>query len=296
VGSSDFEGQTAVTEAEAGNAPGGQWWTSLADEPQPADLKIDEAHSARMYDYYLGGKDNFPADRQAAEQVLATYPNARNVARHNRAFMIRATRFLAGDRGIRQFLDIGTGIPTSPNLHEVVQEIAPDTRVVYVDNDPIVLTHARALLTSSPAGRTAYLDADLRDPGRILDSPELTETLDLTRPVALSLISIFPFIPDSDGPLDILRTLLDALPAGSYLALTHATADFDPAFEASASAYRNRRIPNQLRSRAEVERLFLDLDVLPPGVDLVHRWLPDPAHANLTDADVSVYGGIARKA
>ncbi|ABW12495.1 protein of unknown function DUF574 [Parafrankia sp. EAN1pec] len=180
-----------------------------------------------MYDYYLGGKDNFPADREAAEQVIGTFPSVRALARQNRSFMTRATRYLAGEMGIRQFLDIGTGIPTSPNLHEVAQSLVPAARVVYADNDPIVLAHARALLASSPQGRTVYLDADLRDPESILDSPQLRETLDLTQPVALSLVAILHFIK-GDEPYAIVRRLLDALPAGSYLVLTHGTADLDP--------------------------------------------------------------------
>ncbi|WP_370657227.1 MULTISPECIES: SAM-dependent methyltransferase [unclassified Frankia] len=274
----------------------GQWWKSLADEHVPVALKTDQPHSARMYDYYLGGKDNFPADREAAEQALSVFPNARIAARQNREFMIRATRYLAGEVGIRQFLDIGTGIPTSPNLHEAAQSIAPDARVVYADNDPIVLTHARALLTGTPAGRTAYIDADLHDTERILDAPELRETLDLSRPVALSLISIFPFIPDTDDPHGILRRLLDALAPGSHLVLTHLSADFDPpAASRLMDTYHRQGIPLQLRSRAEVEGLFAGLDLIDPGVQIVHRWRPDGSAADLTDVQVAGYGGVAVK-
>ncbi|WP_050996989.1 MULTISPECIES: SAM-dependent methyltransferase [Frankia] len=261
-----------------------------------ATLRTDRPHAARMYDYYLGGKDNFPADREAAEQAIAAFPNARVTARVNRAFMTRATRHLAADAGIRQFLDIGTGIPTSPNLHEVAQAVAPDTRVVYADNDPIVLTHARALLTSTPQGRTAYVDADLRDPAAILDSPELQKTLDLSRPLALSLVAIFHFLPDEDDPYGIVRRLVDALPSGSYLVLTHGTADFDPGAEEFAAAYRQRGVPFQLRSRAEVERLFDGLELVDPGLLVAHRWRPDDDDSmSLLDAQVGLYGGVARK-
>ncbi|WP_438803228.1 SAM-dependent methyltransferase [Frankia gtarii] len=271
------------------------------DRPAAAGLALrtDQPHSARMYDYYLGGKDNFQADRDAAEQAIIAFPNARIAARQNRAFMTRATRFLAGEAGVRQFLDIGTGIPTSPNLHEVAQDIAPDTRVVYADNDPIVLTHARALLTSTPQGRTAYLDADLRDVERILTAPELRETLDLTRPVALSLIAVLPFLGDSDDPYGVVGRLVDVLPAGSYLTLSHSTADFDPAIERIAATYRAQGITAQPRDHAQTERFFAGLELVEPGVRPLHRWRADgPAGTvgeGLTDAEVSVYAGVARK-
>ncbi|WP_322769516.1 SAM-dependent methyltransferase [Frankia sp. Cr1] len=271
------------------------------------ELLIDKPHSARMYDYYLGGKDNFPADRVAAEAVLRDFPQARTVAACNRKFLQRATRFLAAEAGIRQFVDIGAGIPTSPNLHEVAQQVAPDARVVYVDNDPLVLVHARALLTSGPEGATAYVDADLRDPEKILASLEvLRDTLDLTRPVALSLVAILHFVSDTDGPYDIVRTLLDALPAGSYLTLTHATGDFAPEeMERAASIYRARGISAQARSKVEVERFFGGLDLVDPGVVVAHRWRPDPPPTDpaadekkkieLTDVDVSCYAAVARR-
>ncbi|WP_236705890.1 SAM-dependent methyltransferase, partial [Frankia sp. ACN1ag] len=260
------------------------------------DLKIDVPHSARMYDYYLGGKDNFPADRQAAEDALAVFPNAVVMARQNREFMVRVTRYLAGEVGVRQFLDVGTGIPTSPNLHEVAQRIAPESRVVYADNDPIVLTHARALLASTPQGRTAYLDADLLDPERILAAPELRDTFDLSRPVALSVIAILHFVPDDADPYGIVGRLLEELPSGSYLALTHATADLDPAALEMAEVYRARGITAQARTAAQVGRFFDGLELVEPGVQVVHRWRPDPAEpSDVTDAEVSIYGALARK-
>ncbi|WP_231861494.1 MULTISPECIES: SAM-dependent methyltransferase [Frankia] len=272
------------------------WWQSVADDPKPVELRVDLPHPARMYDYYLGGKDNFPADREAAEQARAVAPNASVAARANRAFMARAVRHLAGEAGIDQFLDIGTGIPTSPNLHEIAQEAVEGARVVYVDNDPIVLTHARALLTGTPAGRTAYLDADVRDVRRILTAPEVTDTLDLSRPVALSLLAVGHFLPDSDDPGAIVRRLVDALPAGSYLVLSHLTPDHDPSIEAGAKAYRARGIPLRPRTRAEIEALFGGLELLDPGLVCVHRWRPDATvPTDLTDAQVSAYGAIGRK-
>ncbi len=176
------------------------------------DLQIERPHPARVYDYLLGGKDNYAADRAAAGEGLKANPNSRIPPRENRAFLRRAVRFLAREAGISQFLDIGTGIPTSPNVHEVAQDIEPQARVVYVDNDPIVLTHARALLTSSPAGKVAYTDSDLRDVGKILSSPVLNEALDLSRPVALLLIAIMHFIPDADDPYGLSGRLLAGLP------------------------------------------------------------------------------------
>jgi hypothetical protein len=258
------------------------------------DLRTDQAHAARAYDYYLGGKDNFPADREAAERSIAVFPSLPTVARQNRAFMTRATRYLAGEVGIRQFLDIGTGIPTSPNLHEVAQGIAPAARVVYADNDPIVLAHARALLTSTPEGRTAYLDVDLRDPANILDASGLRDTLDFTQPVALSLIAVLHFV-EGDAPFGIVRRLVDELAPGSYLTLTHITADLDPNFERVVETYHERGIPLECRSRADVELMFDGLELIDPGVQIVHRWRPDDTEGLPTDAEVSVWGGVARK-
>jgi hypothetical protein len=270
-------------------------WRSAAEPTASVELRTDVAHSARMYDYYLGGKNNFAADRAAAELALTAFPDLRTGPRQNRGFLARATGYLAG-QGIRQFLDIGAGLPTSPNLHEVAQEIAPESRVVYVDNDPIVLVHARALLTSAPEGATAYIDADLRDPLRILSDSALTATLDLTRPVALSLVAILHFVPDEDDARGIVATLVDALPSGSYLTLTHITADAEPEVEKVIETYRARGIPGQARGREEVERFFPGLELVDPGVQMVHRWRPDASTDQaLTDAQVSCYGAVARK-
>jgi predicted O-methyltransferase YrrM len=266
----------------------------------PIDLHIDRPHPARVYDYLLGGKDNFAADRAAAEAGLKANPNSRIPPRENRAFLRRVVRYLAREAGISQFLDIGTGIPTSPNVHEVAQDAVPQARVVYVDNDPIVLSHARALLTAGPAGKTAYIDADLRDVDKILNSPDLQETLDLSRPVGLLLIAIMHFVSDADHPHDLARRLLDGLPSGSYLALSHLTGDFDPAaWEGVAAVYRRSGVIMQVRSLPDIERFFAGLDLVDPGVVSLPRWRPDRSEIGQSgqpdDAAVSVYGGVGRK-
>jgi hypothetical protein len=265
------------------------------------DLQTNRPHPARVYDYLLGGKDNYAADRAAAAEGLKANPNSLIPPRQNRAFLRRVVAYLAREAGIRQFLDIGTGIPTSPNVHEVAQAVEPRARIVYVDNDPVVLTHARALLTSGPEGKTAYVEADLRDDAaKILDAADLHRTLDLTQPVALLLIAIMHFIPDSDDPYGIVSRLLAGLPSGSYLALSHLTGDFDPeAWEGVAAVYRRSGVIMQVRSLPQIERFFTGLDVVDPGVVSLPRWRPDPADigqaAQPTDAEVSVYGGAARK-
>ncbi|WP_322747918.1 MULTISPECIES: SAM-dependent methyltransferase, partial [unclassified Frankia] len=241
----------------------------------PVGIDVSVPHPARLYDYYLGGKDNFPADRAAAERVLDAAPEARLMARENRRFLARAARFLAAECGVRQFLDIGTGIPTSPNLHEIVQDVAPASRVVYTDNDRLVLAYARALLTSTPDGVTAYLDADLRHVDRILSAPEMTETLDFTRPVGLFLVAILHFITDEENPGTIVKSLLDALPEGSYLVLSHATADLRPmAADDVVSTYRNAAVPLTLRAKAEIANFFDGTDLLDPGLVQVPTWRP----------------------
>jgi len=266
---------------------------------QSADLQTDRPHPARVYDYLLGGKDNFEADRRAAQEGLKANPSSRIPPRENRAFLRRAVRYLTVEAGIRQFLDIGTGLPTSPNVHEVAQEIAPESRVVYADNDPIVLAHARALLTSSHQGKTAYVDADLKDPGGILSSPALRDTLDLNRPVGLMLIAIMHFVPDQDEPYAIVRSLLDALPSGSYLALSHLTGDLDPdVWPGVAAALAKGGATLRVRSFPEIRRFFDGLDLIDPGVELVTRWRPDPGTDPATqpaDAAVSLYAALARK-
>ncbi len=242
---------------------------------EPPEIDTTVAHSARIYDYILGGKDNFEADRRAAEAAIAHNPSMAIGMRANRAVMRRMTTYLAGEAGIRQFLDIGTGLPTSPNMHEIAQRIGPESRVVYVDNDPIVLAHARALLTSSAEGACTYIDADARDPEAILSDPRLSGTLDLTRPVALTLFGILHFLPDSDDPQAIVTRFLAALPSGSYLAIQHPTADFYPPGVGAQTAYRGAGIPFQYRSRSEFARFLDGLDLVEPGIMPMSRWRPE---------------------
>ncbi|MBC7270249.1 MAG: SAM-dependent methyltransferase, partial [Streptomyces sp.] len=237
------------------------------------EIDTSKPHPARMYDWYLGGKDNYPVDEEMGRQMLALDPRVPVMARVNRAFMHRATRWLAG-QGVRQFLDIGTGIPTEPNLHQVAQQVAPDARVVYCDNDPIVLAHAAALLRSTPQGMTEYLQADVRDPAAIIDGAK--KVLDLDRPVALSLIALLHFVSDADGAHELVNRLLAELPSGSYLMMTHATGDFTP--EESAAATEKLKaagITLALRSRTEFAHFFDGLELVDPGVVVVPDWHPE---------------------
>jgi hypothetical protein len=260
------------------------------------DLRTDVAHPARIYDYLLGGKDNFQADRAAAARIVEGLPGLPTSMRANRRYMNRVAHYLAAERGMRQFLDIGTGLPTSPNLHEVVQRVAPESHVVYVDNDPIVLTHARALLTSTPEGRTAYVDADLRDPRAILDSPQVRDTLDLSRPVAVTIIAVLQYIQDDAEARRIIEAVLRPLAPGSAFALSTVTADTSPhEVKAGGAAYQASGIPMRERTKAEVEALFEGLDLVEPGVTLVARWHPDDEAAAVHESEVYMYGGVAFK-
>ncbi|MBO0807318.1 MAG: SAM-dependent methyltransferase [Actinobacteria bacterium] len=261
---------------------------------EPVQLDTSVAHPARVYDYWLGGKDNFAADREAAEQVIAARPTIIRDIRANRAFLRRAAAYLADEAGVRQFLDIGTGIPTSPNVHEVVQAIAPGAAIVYVDNDPIVLAHARALLTSSAEGRTAYIDADLRDPDRIL--LEAAETLDFTRPVAVQLVGILHLISDEEDPYGIAAQLMAAMPAGSYLAVSHPASDVHAEVVAEGARRYNQSVatPQTRRSFAEVSRFLAGMEVVEPGVVQCHRWRPEPG-VPVQDYEVSGWGAVGRK-
>lgn len=255
-------------------------------------LDTSRPHSARMYDYYLGGKDSYPIDEEAAERVISLVPEIRTVARANRSFMHRASRLLA-TRGVRQFLDIGTGIPTEPNLHQVVQDVNPSARIVYVDNDPVVLRHAEALLRSTPEGQTQYVDADVLEPGVIIDAARAI--LDFTEPVALSLVALLHFVPDDNKPYDIVHELVEALAPGSYLTLSHVTGDYNPQGWAKAvNIYRKSGVPAQVRSRKEFARFFDGLDLVEPGIEMVTQWRPDPDHV-VDDAPVSLYVGVAHK-
>ncbi|MET9757882.1 SAM-dependent methyltransferase [Streptomyces sp. NPDC006372] len=261
------------------------------------DIDTSRPHSARMYDYYLGGKDHFEIDKQAAERVAEAYPAIFVCARENRAFMHRATRALAREHGIRQWLDIGTGIPTEPNLHQVAQSVVSDARVVYADNDPLVLKYAERLMRSSPEGRTTYIEADVNDPQTLLNAPELAEVLDLNRPVALSLNALMHFVTDAQDPYGIVRRLLDVLPSGSALALSHCTPDFDPAtWQKVTDIYTSAGTPVRFRSREDVARFFDGLDLLDPGVTVGHRWRPDATEGEApTDAEVSLWTGVGIK-
>jgi hypothetical protein len=271
-------------------------------KPAPADpgpglepgFDTRRAHSARIYNYWLGGKDNYTADREAAEQAIAANPGIVTDVRANRAFLVRAVRFLAAEAGIRQFLDIGTGLPTASNTHEVAQAAAADARVVYVDNDPIVLTHARALLASTPQGATAYLDADLRDTAAILRAA--AQTLDFGQPVALMLLIILHLIPDADDPYGIVATLVRSLPSGSYLVLAHPASDIRAAKMAEMTRRVNERMSGPgatMRDRAAITRFFDGLDLLEPGVVQPQQWRPEPGA--LSPPQVTAWCGVARK-
>jgi hypothetical protein len=270
--------------------------TGANPEQVAHELNTNVAHPARVYDYWLGGKDNFPADRALAEHMMQAIPTMPALAAANRAFLGRAVRYLAGEAGIRQFLDIGTGIPTSPNVHEVAQAVAPDARVVYVDNDPIVLAHARALLTSRDVGETAFIMADLREPQSILDHPTLKDTLDLSRPVAVLVVAVLMYFRDSEhpNPFEMVATLMEPMPSGSYVAITHPTPDFNPEATAMAvAAAEQAGITLVPRSQGEVERFFTGLEVVDPGVVPVLAWRPDEPPADPRSA--YYWAGIARK-
>jgi len=225
------------------------WLTAPIPAGQPSEIDTSVAHPARVYDYWLGGKDNFAADREAGDRVLAVTPGLRERVRAGRAFLVRAVRYLAAEEGIRQFLDIGTGIPAANNTHEVAQQAAPGARIVYVDNDPIVLTHARALLAGGPEGSIQYIDGDVRDVAAILGAA--ARTLDFTRPTALMLLGVLHLIQDSEGPHEILARLMGELPSGSYLVLSHPASDIHPG-QAEAQRRYNERVstPQTLRNRA----------------------------------------------
>jgi len=264
-----------------------------------AGLEIDTTrpHPARMYDYFLGGKNNFAVDRETAEKALKSWGTVRTAARENRAFLGRAVRYLVAEAGIRQFLDVGTGLPSANNVHEVAQNVAPSCRVVYVDNDPIVLAHARALLTSAPEGKTAYIHADFREPERILADQATRQTLDFTKPVALMLVAILHFVRDEAEPRRVIQTLLDALPPGSYLVASHVTDEHDPDTLAGAGrAYQERGLAGQIRTSDELADLaFGGLEMVDPGVVLVSDWRPRGAGPRPLASEVNAYGGVARK-
>ena len=272
---------------DAGPAAGG----ASADARRIIDTRV--AHSARVHDYWLGGKDNFAVDRAAGDAVMAAYPGIVMTVRANRAFLARAVRFLADEVGIRQFLDIGTGIPAANNTHEVAQSVAPGSRVVYVDYDPVVLLHAEALLTSSAQGVVDYVDADLRDPQTILS--QAARTLDFSRPVAVTLIAIMHLIGDQDDPYGIVRQLMAAVPAGSYLALSQVASDIETEQVAEAARRYTRlgREHLRFRSHAEIMQFFDGLELVEPGLVPVQDWRPVSELEARTHS--SVRGGVGRK-
>jgi O-methyltransferase involved in polyketide biosynthesis len=267
---------------------------SAPGQPPPT-INTAVPHSARIWNYWLGGKDNFPVDRAAGDQFRAIYPEVVDVARASRGFLTRAVRYLAGEAQVRQFLDIGTGLPTANNTHQVAQRVAPECRIVYVDNDPLVLAHARALLTSTPQGVTDYIDADLRDPDKILEAA--AATLDFTQPVALILLGILGHIGDYDEAKSIVKRLLDALPPGSYLALCDGTNVISKAVAEAQQLYNESgAVPYHLRSPEQIAGFFDGLELLEPGVVSVPRWRPDPAEVSGgLPAEVDQFGGVGRK-
>jgi O-methyltransferase involved in polyketide biosynthesis len=260
----------------------------------PPEIDGSVPNSARIWNYWLGGKDNYPVDRRVGDEYRAIYPQIVEVARASRQFLTRAVRYLAGEARVWQFLDIGTGLPTVDNTHEVAQRVAPDARIVYVDNDPVVLAHARALLTSTQ-GVTAYIDADLHDPDRILGLA--ARTLDLTQPVALMLLGILGHIDDDAEARSIVRRLLDAVPSGSYLTVCDGTNDIHEAGVAAQERYnQSGALPYRLRSSRQIAELFEGLELVPPGVVPCPRWRPDPGDAGPALApEMDQFAGVGRK-
>jgi len=250
-----------------------------------------------MYDYLLGGKDNFAADRETVSIALEAWPAARTASRENRAFLGRAVRYLAEEAGVTQFLDIGSGLPSVGNVHEVAQDVLPSAHVVYVDNDPIVHAHARALLASKPEGKCAYIHADLRDPDYILRHQATTETLDFSRPIGLILCAVLHFMPDEDQPGPVVKKLLDALPSGSYLVASHTTAEYAPeSIYGAGKAYERGGLRGALRTADEfADLIFSGLALVPPGVVLVSEWRPEPGTLLPSAAEVGTNGAVARK-
>jgi O-methyltransferase involved in polyketide biosynthesis len=272
----------------------------MTDGPEEANdiarsgIDTTVPHSARIWNYWLGGKDNFAVDRAAGDEYVKVFPGILDVARAQRDFLSRSIAYLAGEAGVRQFLDVGTGLPTADNTHQVAQRIAPQARIVYVDNDPLVLAHARALLTSTPEGATAYIHADLRHPGKIV--AEAGDTLDLAKPVALILHGVLGHVPDTGEARSIVRGLMDALPSGSYLNLADGTsyAAADEFEEAQEGYNETGAIPYVLRKPEEIASFFDGLELVEPGVVSCPRWRPDPVPAE-PPAELDVFGGVGRK-
>jgi hypothetical protein len=261
-------------------------------EQQSPEINTNIPQTARIWNYWLGGKDNFPVDRQVGDQVLEAFPAIVENARASRAFLARAVRYLAGEAGIRQFLDIGTGLPTANNTHQVAQSVAPESRIVYVDNDPIVLVHARALLTSSPQGVTAYVDADLRDPDTILQ--QAGRTLDFSQPAAIMLMGILGHIADDDEAQSIVKRLLDGVPSGSYLTMNDGSDTSEEVVEAARIWNQSANPTYHLRSPERIARFFDGLELVEPGVVSPPRWRPEPSPSG-PPAAIDSYCGVGRK-
>jgi hypothetical protein len=284
------------TSTQAGAPPG----APAADARGTENPRIDTTlpHPARRYNYWLGGKDNFAADRTSGDEVTRVFPHVAVAARENRAFLDRVVTHLVRDLGITQFLDIGTGLPTADNTHDIAQRIQPAARIVYVDNDPLVLVHARALLTGHPDGQTVYVEADLRDAAALLRDSQLRETVRWDEPVGLLLIAVLHFLTDADEPQRQLKALIDAMPAGSYLALSHATSDFfdtDTTAKLAAMAASGAHGPYRARTRVEVEALVTDLDLVEPGTVPVSQWRPDrPDDQIVPPEQTGCYGLLAK--
>ena len=259
----------------------------------PAVIDTGVAHNARIYDYWLGGKDNFAADREAGDRALEANPRILRGVRANRRFLACAVRYLAGEAGIRQFLDVGTGLPAMDNTHEVAQAVAPDARVVYVDNDPIVLAHARALLTGTREGYTAFIDGDIRDTAAVLTNA--SRTLDFSRPIAVMALLVLQHIPDSDDPQGIVARLVEATPSGSYLVVSDTAADIRPEVVAQSQRQLNARMAGRQtrRTREAIQRYFAGLDMVEPGLVTLNRW-PAPDEQDPGE-DIAAYCGIGRK-
>ncbi len=264
--------------------------SSLGQQQEP-EINTSVPQTARIWNYWLGGKDNFPVDRQVGDQILEAFPAIVENARASRAFLVRAVRYLAGEAGVRQFLDIGTGLPTANNTHEVAQQVAPECRIVYVDNDPLVLVHARALLTSTPQGATDYVDADLRDPDTILQ--EAARTLDFSQPVAVMLMEILGHIEDDAQAQTIVKRLVGAVPSGSYLTMNDSTDTSAEVVEAARIWNQSAKPPYHLRSPERIARFFDGLELVEPGVVSPLEWRPDPGSG--PPAEIDSLCGIGRK-
>ena len=269
----------------------------MDDGGVPREIDTSKPHPARVYDYLLGGKDNFAADRETAKKAIEAWPASRTAARENRAFLGRAVKYLAEEAGITQFLDLGTGLPSVGNVHEVAQAVSPAARVVYVDNDPIVLAHARALLASRPESKCAYIQADIRNPEYILSHPVTRETLDFGEPVALILAAVLHFFPDEYEPGKIVKTLVEALPSGSYVAASQVTAEYAPEETLSAGrVLQQGGVRTQVRDADEfADLVFKGLTLVPPGMVVVSEWRPEPDAIPLPAAQVGINGAVARK-